>query len=290
MTSVCWQITFSPKEAPSETFCNFLDDFFEVNAQNYTDNDYDEYIGYQSGHFDEREMLVQAAKREIILPPYKIEKLTSENWLKDYVIKFDPFEVADFCIYGIHETTPPQTTKIPLQIYAATAFGSNHQTTQSCIRALCELYYDGFKPQCILDIGTGSGILSLCAAKLWPAAKILATDIDEEAIIVTKANAKTNNLSSQIESVLSDGYKNLLIESYCPADLILCNIFANPLISFAPDLSCRLKSNGFCILSGFVDDQSQDVISAHEKKGLFLIKMYSFDNWRAALMQKGLTK
>ena len=163
MTSVCWQITFSPKEAPSETFCNFLDDFFEVNAQNYTDNDYDEYIGYQSGHFDEREMLVQAAKREIILPPYKIEKLTSENWLKDYVIKFDPFEVADFCIYGIHETTPPQTTKIPLQIYAATAFGSNHQTTQSCIRALCELYYDGFKPQCILDIGTGSGIL--CCTK-----------------------------------------------------------------------------------------------------------------------------
>ncbi|MBP5604874.1 MAG: hypothetical protein J6X60_04960, partial [Ruminiclostridium sp.] len=98
-----------------------MDEFFEVNAQNYADSGCDEYIGYRSGSFDEKQMIAAAKAKGISLPFYKVERLSSKNWLKDYVIKFDPFEVADFCIYGIHETLPPQTTKIPLQIYAATA-------------------------------------------------------------------------------------------------------------------------------------------------------------------------
>ena len=287
MTSVCWQITFFPKEPPAQPFCDFLDNFFEVNAQNFDDNGHDEYIGYQSGAFDEHQMIESAKACGVLLPPYKIERLSSENWLKDYVIKFDPFEVADFCIYGIHETTPPQTTKIPLQIYAATAFGSNHQTTQSCIRAMSDLHRQAFNPTSLLDIGTGSGLLSLCAAKYWPQAKILATDIDDEAVIVATGNAQNNHLDTQIEAALSDGYQNPLIKDFAPADLILCNILANPLIAFAPDLNAHLKEGGYCILSGFVENQTDDVVQAHTQQGLSLIKLYSFDNWRAALMQKG---
>ena len=155
MTSVCWQITFSPAEEVSEDFTTFLDDFFEVSAQNYQDNGQDEYVGYTSGVFDEKKMLQAAEERHLSLPPYKAVELKSENWLKDYVIKFAPFEIADFCIYGIHETQAPKTKKIPLQIYAATAFGSNHQTTRACLTALSEFPTQGFSPQEILDIGTG---------------------------------------------------------------------------------------------------------------------------------------
>lgn len=286
MTSTCWQITFSPAATPDENFSLFLDDFFEVNAQNYSDSGEDEYIGYQSGEFDEQTMLDAAAALKLTLPPYCISELKSENWLKDYVIKFEPFEIADFCIYGIHETTVPQTNKIPLQIYAATAFGSNHQTTQSCINALSELHASGFTPQHILDVGTGSGILSLCAAKLWPEAKILASDIDDEAVVVTNSNSQTNQLQKQIEAVQSDGYQNPSISQRAPYDLILSNILANPLIAFSADLSKNLKTAGYCVLSGFVEDQTEDVVSAHQQQGLKLIKLYSLDNWRAALMQK----
>lgn len=286
MTSTCWQISFFPPHTPNENFSEFLDSFFEVNAQNYADNGQDEYIGYLSGSFDESAMLASAKEFGIILPPYKIAELKSENWLKDYVIEFAPFEVADFCIYGIHESSAPSTTKIPLQIYAATAFGSSHQTTQNCILALSDLHKQGYNPQHILDVGTGSGILSLCAAKLWPQSSILATDIDEEAVIVTSSNAQTNRLQNQIASILSDGYQNPLITKQAPYELILSNILANPLIAFARDLSDNLASNGYCILSGFVEDQVSDVIWAHEQQGLHLIKLYSLDNWRAALMQK----
>lgn len=286
MASSCWQVSFFPDCPPGETFEEFLNDYFEINAQNYRDDGQDEYVGYQSGRFDEHHMIETAAQYGLTLPRYQISELTSENWLKDYVIQFPPFDVADFCIYGIHETAAPDTNKIPLQIYAATAFGSNHQTTQSCINAISELHKQGFSPKRVLDIGTGSGILSLCAARLWPKTQILASDIDDEAVIVTNGNAKTNNLSSQIEAIQSDGYQNAQISARAPYDLVLSNILANPLIAFAPDLAKNLKPNGYCILSGFIEEQTDGVVSAHAKHGLRLIKLYSSDNWRAALMQK----
>ena len=286
MTSKCWQITFYPDKQIDETFDEFLNNFFEVVSQNYNDNGMDEYVGYIGDSFNEKNMLEYAKHSGIDLPSYEVVELKSENWLKDYVIKFPSFEICDFCIYGIHETSQPQTDKIPLQIYAATAFGSNHQTTQSCIKAISELHNSQFIPSKVLDIGTGSGILSLCAAKLWPSSQIIAGDIDDEAVIVTDGNAKNNNLETQIQAVVSDGYKHQSITNNAPYNLILCNILANPLIAFAPDLAKNLKSSGYCILSGFIDEQTSDVISAHERQGLKLIKLYSLDNWRAALMQK----
>ena len=286
MTSKCWQITFYPTQPTNETFDEFLNNFFEVVSQNYNDNGIDEYVGYMGKNFNEEQMHECAKLYGIKLPPYEAVELKSENWLKDYVIKFDAFEICDFCIYGIHETSQPKTSKIPLQIYAATAFGSNHQTTQSCIKAISELHDSNFIPTKILDIGTGSGILSLCSAKLWPNTQIIAGDIDDEAIIVTDGNAKNNQLEHQIKSYVSDGYKNEAIQTNAPYNLILCNILANPLIAFAPDLAKNLTLGGYCILSGFIDEQTSDVITAHEQQGLKLIKLYSLDNWRAALMQK----
>lgn len=286
MMSSCWQITFRPQKQPDENFETFLSEYFEVTAQNYTDNGQDEYVGYCSGDFAEDRMQAAAQAADVTLPPYSVEKLESSNWLKDYVIKFAPFETADFCIYGIHETQAPQTTKIPLQIYAATAFGSDHQTTRSCLQALSDLHQQGFIPHNILDVGTGSGILSLAAANLWLKAKITAVDIDEEAVLVTRSNAQNNNLDSRIETAQSDGYKAAIVKNNAPYDLILANILARPLLEMAPDMSKALASGGYAVLSGFVDNQSDWVISEHQQQGLSLIKLYELDNWRAALMQK----
>ena len=287
MMSSCWQVSFHPEENLPEGFENFLDEYFEVNACNYQDEGPDEYVGYKSGEFREEDMLSFAQKLGIKLPPYQITFLESSNWLKDYVIKFSPFTTEDFMIYGIHETKPPQTYKIPLQIYAATAFGSDHQTTRSCLQAISDLYHQGFAPCSILDIGTGSGILSLASAKLWQdSCKILAVDIDEEAVWVTRQNAENNNLSSLIQAEISDGFNNPLIKQKAPYDLILANILARPLIEMSVSISNHLKTKGYVILSGFVEDQENWVIQSFEKTRMKLIKLYKQDNWRAALMQK----
>ena len=286
MMSRCWQVSFFPKEAPNENFVMFLENFFEVTAQNYADNGSDEYIGYQSGCFSEENMLAEAHAQNITLPYYQITHLESNNWLKDYVIEFAPIEICDFMIYGIHEKEAPQTDKIPLQIYAATAFGSDHPTTRGCLTAISELFHQGFDACNILDVGTGSGILSLASAKLWTSANLTAVDIDEEAVLVTRSNTINNNLDQCIECTQSDGYQAPLVKNNAPYNLILANILARPLIEMAPNLSANLKSGGYCILSGFVDNQEDWIISEHQKHKLKLIKIYSQENWRAALMQK----
>lgn len=287
MTSNCWQISFFPRGQNTEALEAFLEEYFEVTACNYDDDGNDEYVGYQSGDFDEESMLKAARRQGLTLPEYKISRLESANWLKDYVIKFAPFEVEDFMIYGIHETAAPQTKKIPLRIYAATAFGSDHQTTRSCLKAICDLYHRGFLPERILDVGTGSGILSLAAAKLWQKnCNITAVDIDEEAVWVTRENAADNNLANRINAAVSNGYQAPLVKENAPYDLILSNILARPLIEMAPQLAASLKSGGYAILSGFVDNQTDWVISEHQKHGLTLCRLYELDNWRAALMQK----
>ena len=136
-------------------------------------------------------------------------------------------------------------------------------------------------------MGTGSGILSLGAAKLFgSSAKITAVDIDEEAVIVTLQNAATNHEEEVIHAAVSDGYKSDFVQNNAPYDLILSNILARPLIEMAPDLYKALNQGGYAILSGFVTDQKDWVISAHEQQGLKLIKLYQIDDWCAAVMEK----
>lgn len=287
MMSSCWQISFFPGGPAAPEFETFLEEYFEVTACNYDDNGQDEYIGYQSGKFDETDMLNVAQKAGVSLPAYKISRLESESWLKDYVIRFAPFEVADFMIYGIHEATAPETSKIPLQIYAATAFGSDHQTTRACLSALSDIFHQGYAAPKILDIGTGSGILSLAAAKLWQEkCRIIAVDIDEESVLVTRSNADNNQVGSLITAETSNGFKAPLVKQNAPYNLILANILARPLLEMAPDIAASLVPQGFCVLSGFVADQTDWILSAYQQHGLVLVKLYEFDNWRAALMKK----
>lgn len=286
MESKCWQIIFQLHD-DNDRLSEFLDDIFDVTAINYLDNGDLEYVGYANfNNFCEKRMIEAAKAQNLALPSYKIIELKSKNWLKDYVIKFDDFEVADFCVYGVHQENPPCSDKIKLQIYAATAFGSNHQTTRACINLISELYHQGFNPQKILDMGCGSGILSLCAAKLWPSSKVIAADIDEEAVVVTLNNAQNNGEDSKIFAYAGDGYKNEQVNKEGPYNLVLSNILANPLKEFAPYLAQNLSSQGYAILSGFVDNQVDEVVLAHENCGLKLIKIYSIDNWRAALLKK----
>lgn len=283
----CWQINFTPVETIDEILDSFLEEYFDVVACNYTDKGLEQYSGYKSLAFNEQDMLNAARNAGVNLIPYEIEFLESANWLKDNVIEFAPVEVEEFLIYGIHEKEIPQTDKLAIRIYAATAFGSEHQTTKSCLKAISELNKMKAPHTNILDMGTGSGILSLAAAKLWEKeTRITAVDIDEEAVWVTRQNAEDNQLEQFINAETSNGYASEFVKQNAPYDIILSNILARPLIEMAPDLYASLKPGGWCILSGFVSDQEQWVIEAHQKLGLKLHKIYEIDNWRAALMEK----
>lgn len=97
---------------------------------------------------------------------------------------------------------------------------------------------------------------------------------------------RDNHLEKYLTVAVSNGYNSDLVRNNAPYDIIIANILARPLIEMAPQLNQALAPGGFCILSGFVDDQEDWVIGEHTKLGLKLVELYKLDNWRAALLEK----
>lgn len=283
----CWLIKFAPCENMDEERSFFFDEYFDVVAVDYTDDGLEQYVGYKGPGFVEHDMREKAAAAGIELPPFQTEFLESKNWLKENVIKFAPFEIGAFMVYGIHEAACPPTEKIPVQVYAATAFGSEHQTTKMCLSLISRLYEDFPTPQKILDMGTGSGILSVAAAKIWhQTPQIIAADIDAEAVDVAASNAVTNGVEKNIAAILSDGYANPAIAAAAPYDLIFANILANPLREMSAAAYANLRPGGCYLISGFIDNQENDIIEHHRQTGFKLLQTCRIENWRAALLQK----
>ena len=282
----CQIIKFEPVKEVPEALQNFAEEFFEVVSNDYTDDGLEQLVGYLRNSVQIADMTVAAEKFGIKLPPYEVEHLQSNDWLADNVIKFAPLEVEEFLIYGTHEKDIDTQGKIGVKVYAATAFGSEHQTTKSCMRGISDINKVNKNVKKVLDVGTGSGILAIAAAKLWKNSEIIAVDIDEESVIVAAQNAKDNGVAKQIIASYSDGYSSDLVQKNAPYDVILANILARPLISMAKDMAHSLKKGGYAVISGFIDDQVDWVIGEHEKYGLELQKIYEEDNWRAALLKR----
>ena len=281
----CKIVKFEPVEQIDALLSEFAEEFFDVVANDYTDDGKEQLVGYMRFELSSEDLEREAQQWQIKLPSYQIEVISSADWLTENVIKFAPVNVAEFLVYGVHETNIDPKDKIGIKVYAATAFGSEHQTTKGCLRGISDINRL-IKPEKVLDVGTGSGILSIAAAKLWAQAKIVAVDIDNESVLVTAQNAADNGVESQIEVALSDGYQAPVVQQNAPYDVILANILARPLINMAEDMSKSLKKGGYAVISGFIANQTDWVLKAHEKYGLHLKKMYQEDGWCAALLEK----
>ncbi len=281
-----WQIVFEPLLQENQALDELLQCLFEVITVDYTSKGL-QYIGCLSHKPDEKKMQETADAWKIKLPRYESRFIPAQNWLTKNVIKFPPLETNDFFIYGTHENKIPETQKLAIKIYAATAFGSGqHQTTKLCLKLLSYLNKQKFYATNILDMGCGSGILALSACKLWNKAKALGVDIDGEAVAVTLKNATDNNLDKQVHAIQSDGFNSPQITKKSPYQLIFANILARPLIEMAENLANNLQKGGYAILSGFIDDQILWIKQEYEKYGMKTIQIVNDENWRATLMEK----
>ena len=283
----CKIAKFEPTPQISEELQAFADEFFEVTSIDYTDDGKEQLVGYLRQNAKEEDLQKAAQEQNITLPSYSWDLLQSDDWLTENVMTFAPLEEAEFFICSIHDETPLPPNKIGLKVYAATAFGSEHQTTRGCLDAISDINkLCRHNAEKVLDVGTGSGILALAAAKIWSNAQITAVDIDDEAVRVAQQNALDNGVEKQINAALSDGYQSDLVQKNAPYDVIFANILARPLIAMAPDMAKSLKKGGYAVISGFIDDQVDWVVGEHEKQGLKLVKLYEKENWRVALLEK----
>lgn len=283
---MCKIVKFEPCDSIPEELDEFAADFFDVVALDYTDEGKEQLTGYLKAAETEENMLDAAARCNIALPSYKIELLQSDDWLTENVIKFAPVEEECFCVYGIHEKNIDTYGRIGIRVSAATAFGSEHQTTRGCLRALAEINRLSGERKNILDVGTGSGVLALAALKLWKNAQAVAVDIDTESVAVARQNAADNGVDDRILVLEGDGYKLDEVRKKAPYEVIFANILARPLIAMAPDMAKYLKKGGYAVISGFIDEQTDWVLDEHKKYGLETVKIYEIDNWRVALLEK----
>ena len=220
---------------------------------------------------------------------WQIAAVANENWLEKSYKGFPPFSVGPFFIHGSHYDGAVPDEAHTLQIDAATAFGSGeHETTKGCLQGLLELDSQGVCPWNVLDMGTGSGILAIAAYHLWKT-PIFASDIEEEAIRVTRRHLAANGVSEDpagITCAAGDGFAAPGVKERAPFDLIMANILAGPLIEMSQDLCGALDENGFVILSGMLTEQSDHVLSAYEAHDLALKHRYDIGEWSTLVLQK----
>jgi len=192
-------------------------------------------------------------------PPTVTSVVPTEDWAALSQQTFDALRVGRYVIRGAH-VPPPPAGSIDLMIEAGAAFGSgSHQTTQGCLLAIQKLAKR--KPmRRVLDMGTGSGILAVAAAKTWGPATVLGTDNDTVAVLSAAQSVRRNGVAGRIRILLSDGYAAPAIRQAAPYDLIIANILARPLRDMASALARHLAPGGHAILSGILHQDRKSVV------------------------------
>jgi ribosomal protein L11 methyltransferase len=218
-------------------------------------------------------------------PALELEPMPEIDWVRRNQESFPPMRIGRYFIHGSHIATPVPAGAIGLLIDAATAFGTGeHQTTHGCLLALDRLVRRGRRRR-ILDMGTGTGILAIAAAKSWRV-PVLACDIDRNSVRVAAENVGLNAVADLVECLPSDGYSSRAVRAGAPYDLIFANILARPLAAMAPDLARHLAPGGTAILSGLLAGQEAYVAAAHRAQGLRFVGRIARQGWHTLIFAK----
>jgi len=229
------------------------------------------------------QLALAAAAAGGTLAEFGEESLPARDWLAENQLSFPPLRVGRFFVYGSHYDGKVPAGAIGIAVDAATAFGTGeHPSTRGCLLALERLARrQGFHR--LLDIGTGTGILSIAAAKLLHR-PVLAGDIDRRAICVARRNAVRNGVTGMVQYRAAQGYRDRLIRK-SRYDLVLSNILARPLAVMAADLAHRLAPGGRAVLSGLLRRQEPIVLAPHRGCGIVLDYRLVIDGWSTLVMR-----
>ena len=199
--------------------------------------------------------------------PFVVSEVPETDWVAKVKRELSPVVAGRFFVYGSHDADKIPEGSEPLLIEAAMAFGTGHHgTTLGCLRALDRLASTGFIGKNVVDIGCGTAVLAMAAARIWPN-PVLASDIDEVAVDVAAANVSCNDLDGRVTCLVAAGFEHETLHSAAPYDLIFANILKGPLIELAPDMAAHSAQGGIVILSGLLVEQAEDVLAAYDANG-----------------------
>ena len=209
----------------------------------------------------------------------------TEGWLERTREAFPEQLVGQrFAIRGTHVRGPVTPGRLTILLDASVAFGSGeHGSTRGCLRAFERLAWR--RPRRILDLGTGSGILALAAARLLHR-RVLGTDIEPWSVRTAAANAGLNRLAGLARFIRADGWTSPAVSASGPYDLVFANILARPLCRMARHLARHLAPGGTAVLAGLLTTQARWVLAAHRCHGLVLERTLAEGKWCTLVLRR----
>ncbi|SMF62517.1 50S ribosomal protein L11 methyltransferase [Allosphingosinicella indica] len=221
-----------------------------------------------------------------------VEELDEADWVTLSQQGLEPIRAGRFFVHTPAHRDAVPADAVALEIDAGRAFGTGqHETTTGCLMALDAMRARGLSFSDILDLGTGTGLLAFAAMRLWPAARVAASDIDPVAIEVAAENAAINNLPlgrarGQAELIVATGMDHARLKARGPYDLLVANILAGPLIELAASVAGGIAPGGRLILAGLLDTQADAVAAAYRRHGMALATRIDRGDWPTLVMRK----
>ncbi len=211
------------------------------------------------------------------------EDLADADWLALSLSGLPPVRAGRFFVYGAHDRGAVPINAVDLRIEAGAAFGTGHHaTTFLCLAALDAVLKKGH-PLRVLDLGTGTGVLAIAAARTG-ARRVVGVDVDPIAVRVARENAALNGAA--IDFAVADGPNHRQVRQNAPYDLVFANILAEPVTRLASPIARGLRRNGTAILSGMLASQRRAVLAAWRGQGFALEKTLVRDAWAALVMRR----
>jgi ribosomal protein L11 methyltransferase len=216
----------------------------------------------------------------------QLHDIPDENWVALVQRGLHPVTAGRFVIHGSHDRGARMGRRYAIEIDAGLAFGTaHHGTTRGCLIAIDRLAKRRHWRR-VLDVGTGSGVLAIAAAKASGAC-VLASDIDPVAVAVARENIGRNGVSHAVRTGVGAGVDRPDIRRQAPFDLITANILAGPLIMLAPRLAKLAARGGHVVLSGLLDNQAREVRATYLRLGLTLETRLSLEGWTTLVLKRG---
>jgi ribosomal protein L11 methyltransferase len=214
-------------------------------------------------------------------------RVAAKDWVGESLAGLQPVTAGRFIVHGAHDRAGIASNRIGIEIEAALAFGTGHHgTTRGCLLALdrvCKSLRRADSAPRILDLGTGSGVLAIAAARALRG-RVLATDIDAAALGVARENARLNRAAPMIKLVKANGVTAPALRCRAPFDLIFANILLEPLQRLASPLAKLVAPGGRLVLSGLLTSQANAALAAYR---LPLDRRIEIDGWTTLVLKRG---
>jgi ribosomal protein L11 methyltransferase len=220
-------------------------------------------------------------------PLFSTADIPDVNWVALSQAALPPVQAGRFVVHGSHDRARVPQGPGAILIEAGEAFGTaHHATTYGCLLALDRLSRGGRAFRRVLDLGCGSGILAIAAARAWPGAGVHGVDIDLQSVVVARENAAVNRVGQRIRFTCGAGVAATPVRRAAPFDLVIANILAEPLVTLAPAIRRVAEPGAAVVLSGLLTREAPRVLAAYRAQGFAVAAHRRIDGWSTLTLQK----